>query len=225
MINPSKYFNLSTHKNIKLLLWFSAAISLLGLFTKLTSDLLEKKNFNTIDEPILLFIGSHIRTPILNGTAVDITALGSPALIGLFTIIGLVTLFVKNDRIGAAFLSLNVIGATLWMAILKNLIARERPNIIPRLIEVTDHSYPSGHSLVSTATYLSIAFLLSRHIKSKKLIFSVLAFTALVVFLIAFSRLYLGVHYPSDVFSGILFGTSWVLFLTAMFKTFSPHKD
>ncbi len=222
MINYSKYLNLTSSKNIKLLLWFSGAFLFLGLFLKITSELLEK-NLRSIDEPILLFIGNNIRTPSLNGTAVDITALGSPALIGLFTIIGLVTLFVKKDRVGAAFLSLNVIGATLWMAVLKTIIARERPNVIPRLIEVTDHSYPSGHSLVSTATYFAIAFLVCRHIKSKALITAILSTTGLVVLFIAFSRLYLGVHYPSDVFSGIFFGISWVLFLTAIFKTYSTH--
>jgi undecaprenyl-diphosphatase len=160
----------------------------------------------------------------LNGTAVDITALGSPALISLFTIIGLVTLTIKKDKMGALFLALNVIGSTLWMSVLKNIIARNRPTIIPRLIEVEGLSYPSGHSLVSTATFLSLAFLLCRHIHSKKLITSVLISTGFIIFLVAFSRLYLGVHYPSDVISGILFGISWVLWLTALFKTFSRQN-
>lgn len=226
MINWNKYLNLSSPKNVKLLLWFTGAFLFLAFFIKLTAELLEKRHFRTVDEPLLLFIAEHIRSPNLNGLAVDITALGSPALISLFTIIGLVSLFVKKDRMGALFLALNVIGATVWMAILKNIIARPRPLVIPRLIEVSGQSYPSGHSLVSTATYLAIAFLVCRHIHSKKLIAFVLLATGFILFLIAFSRLYLGVHYPSDVTSGMLFGISWVLGLTALFKTLAKptHK-
>lgn len=221
MINWNKYLNLSSPRNNKLILWFSGAFLFLGLFLKLTSELLEHKNFKTIDEPILLFIAKHIRTPTLNGIAVDITALGSATCLSIFTLIGLVVLFVKKDRMGALFLALNVIGATAWMGIFKTLIARERPLIIPRLIEVEGLSYPSGHALVSTATFFSIAFLVCRHLHSKTLISTVLISTALIVLLIAFSRLYLGVHYPSDVTSGILLGLAWVLGLTAVFKSFS----
>lgn len=224
MINWNKYLNLSSPKNINLILWFSGACLLLGFFLKLTSELITANNFHSVDVPILQYIALHIRSPELNGTAVDITALGSPSILGLTTIIALASLLIKKDKMGALFLGLNVIGATLWMSLLKNVIARERPNIIPRLIEVDGMSYPSGHSLVSTATYLAIAFLVCRHIHSKKLISLVLSFTVSVVMLIAFSRLYLGVHYPSDVVSGIFFGASWVLWLTAFFKTFSKKE-
>lgn len=200
-------------------MWFAGAFLFLGFFLKLTSELLEHKNFASIDVPILQFIEHNIRTPLLNGVAVDITALGSASLISIFTIIGLVSLTIKKDKQGALFLACNVIGATLWMAVLKNLIGRQRPNIIPRLIEVSDQSYPSGHSLVSTATYLAIAFLVCRHLRSKRLISVVLGFAGFIILLIAFSRLYLGVHYPSDVISGMLFGLSWVLWVSAIFKT------
>jgi undecaprenyl-diphosphatase len=224
MINWNKYLNLSSPRHNKTLLWFAAAFLFLAFFFKLTSELFEHNKLESIDKQILLFIADKIRTPALNSIAVDITALGSPVLISTFTIIGLVSLFVKKDRIGALFLALNVIGATLWMAFLKNYIGRERPNIIPHLIEISDRSYPSGHSLVSTATYFAIAFLVCRHIVSKKLIAVVLTSTATIVLFIAFSRLYLGVHYPSDVLSGLLFGISWVLALTAVFKAFSKSE-
>lgn len=223
MINWKKLLNLSSAKNDKIIAWYASSFLILGVFLKLTTELLEHKNFKSIDEPILQFIANHIRTPALHGTAVDITALGSPALISIFTIIGLVSLLNKKDKMGALFLALNVIIATLWMAVLKNIIARERPTIIPRLIEIDGLSYPSGHSLVSTATYLTLAFLVCRHIQSKALIATVLISTAIIVSLISFSRLYLGVHYPSDVFSGMLFGTSLVLGMTALFKHFAPQ--
>jgi undecaprenyl-diphosphatase len=89
------------------------------------------------------------------------------------------------------------------------------------LIEISGLSYPSGHSLVSTATYLSIAFLFYRRIDSKFLKILTLGMAGLIIFFIGFSRIYLGVHYPSDVLSGILFGISLVLWLIALFKSFS----
>jgi undecaprenyl-diphosphatase len=223
MVNLNKLLNFASPKYNKILLWISASFLFFALFLKLTFEVLKHKGLTEIDAPILLFISTNIRTPHLTETAIDITALGSPPLISLFTIIGLIILFVKKDRFAALFLAINVIGATAWMAFLKNLIARERPQIIPRLIEISGLSYPSGHSLVSSATSLTFAFLIGREIKSKKLLVTIFSFAFLIIFTIGFSRLYLGVHYPSDVLSGICFGLSWVLFITAIFKIFSKN--
>ena len=187
----------------------------------MTFELMKEQSFKNIDESILIFIAKHLRTEFFTKIAVGITTLGSPALLLFFNTGYLINLFIKKDKLAALFLAMNVICATIWMFILKNIIARERPHIVPRLIKFTGLSYPSGHSLVSTATYLSIAFLFCRHVNSKIIRIIILCLTAFIILLIGFSRLYLGVHYPSDVLGGIIFGISLVLWSTAFFKSFS----
>ncbi|MBC7537683.1 MAG: phosphatase PAP2 family protein [Bacteriovorax sp.] len=225
MIQWNKYLNLSSPKNNKLILWFAGAFFFLALFIKFTSEVFEDNKIQNIDQSILLYIGTNLRHTLLNGLAVDITALGSPALISLVTLITMGALLTAKDRIGALYLFLAVSGGTLWMSVLKKFVGRPRPQIISHLVEVEGLSYPSGHSLVSTVTYLTLAILVCRHIKSYKVISVVLVTATLIISLIAFSRLYLGVHYPSDVFSGMLFGISWVLMLTAFFKTFTGKME
>lgn len=213
--------NIFTLKKMKIILCFFGSYLFLGFFLKITLEIIKGQSFKNRDESILLFIANHFRTQTLTEIAVNITALGSPALISFFTIISFVILLIKKDKLGILFLAINVIGSSLWMILLKNVVARDRPNIVPRLIEITGLSYPSGHSLVSTATYLSMAFLFYRRTDSRFLKLMVLLLAGLIISLIAFSRIYLGVHYPSDVLSGIIFGLSFFLWLTALFKSFS----
>ena len=210
-----------TLKKIKLLAWFSISYLFLGFFLKMTLVLIEGPGLKKIDELILIFIADRLRSSTFTEIAVNITALGSPAFIFFFSILCFIILFIKKDKMAALFLAMNVIGATSWLLVLKNVIGRERPQVVPRLIEISGLSYPSGHSLVSTATYLSIAFLFYRRIDSKFLKILTLGMAGLIIFFIGFSRIYLGVHYPSDVLSGILFGISLVLWLIALFKSFS----
>lgn len=218
MIKWTKYFSLSYPENKKLLWWFSGAIFFLGIFIKLTSELSMKSRLQKFDQSVLLFIGEHLRRPALNGIAVDITALGSPTFIIIVSLITISLLIIKKDKVGLYFYLSNVIGATLWGLAIKVIVARPRPQVITHLVEVSGQSYPSGHSLIATVTYFSIAILIGRHLKKLPVITAAFTTATLLTLLTATSRLYLGVHYPTDVFSGILFGVSWVLFLTAVFK-------
>ncbi len=225
MINWNKHLNFSSAKNNKLLFWFAGASFFMALFIKFTAEVFEDDKILKIDNSILTFIGSHLRYPFFNGIAVDITAMGSPTVITIVSITAISALIFAKDRLGAIYLFLTVSGATILMAVLKFFIARPRPQIITHLVEVQGLSYPSGHSLIATATYLAIALLVCRYIKSIKKIVLLLLLTMLLISLIALSRLYLGVHYPSDVMSGIFFGISWVLLLTAIFKMRVSNKN
>lgn len=221
MIQWNKYLNLSPSKKNKLLLWVAGAFFFWALFIKFTLEVFEDQKIQNIDQSILQYIGTHLRSPLFNGAVVDITSLGSPSLITLVALIAIGTLLIAKDRIGALYLFLAISGGTLWTAIIKKFMARPRPQIISHLVEVQGQSYPSGHTLVATITYLALALLVCRHLKSYKVILLVLTTAFAIILLIAFSRLYLGVHYPSDVLSGLLFGISWVLMLTAFFKIFT----
>lgn len=193
----------------------------LGVFTKLSWELRGDPAFFGFDTVILKAV-EGLRTPWRNGAAVDITALGSPTVVTLIVIFGALVLAVDRDWLAAIHLVIASSGAGLWVHFTKHSFERARPEVIPRLVEVTGFSYPSGHALTAAALYFTVAVLATRAVKDfwPRAIFYAIA--ALVVALVAFSRVYLGVHYPSDTLSGTLLGVSWALGLGAALS--GPHR-
>ena len=221
LTNSLSFVNRFWLRGNQFILWLGAAFFFLGGFVALTEEMLEKEHLGK-DQAVLNFVESF-RVPALNGIAVDLTALGSVTVITILTVIGTIFLLLKKDRRGALYLLLGALGAGVWTIALKHIISRERPTEIPRLVEVAGYSYPSGHSLGATSVYLLLMFIAFRNfqtIKAKTIIFVV---AAMLIIGVCFSRVYLGVHYPSDVLSGALLGTSWVLFLTAFLGNFKTY--
>ena len=203
---------------IRLLFWLAGAMFFLGLFAKLTKDVFEHDDVEKIDKAILL-LAEKIRVTSFNGAAVDLTALGSPTVITIVSLIGLLILWLRKDRSGVVNLFVASVGAGFWTFTLKHLIARERPQIIPRLVEVSGLSYPSGHSLAAATVYLCLTFLACRYFESVRSRLILILASMCLIGAISLSRVYLGVHYPSDVASGVFLGASWALFLTAYFSS------
>lgn len=196
---------------------FLALASLaIGLFLKLTWELKEDNELTRLDETLLTAVG-HLRHPSLDGPMVDITALGSATVAVLIGLTGFIVLWLVRDRMGMAFLLLSMAGAGLWSALIKAWVQRERPVVLSRLVEVNHFSYPSGHTMLSTATFLTLALLAARHLSGwrARLLLFFIAFA--LIALVAFSRLYLGVHYPSDVLSGAFLGAAWTFGLASAF--------
>ncbi len=220
-----KDFNTLTPTNFRLFLWLGFALLFLGLFVKVTWELHEDSTLDSLDRKILIFI-SKFRVTALNGSAVDMTALGSPTVIVLFTLIGLILLWLNHDRRGCAYLAAGSTGAGIGTFAMKHLFTRARPSVVPRLVEVSGFSYPSGHSLAATSLYLLLMFLAWRHYAAWRARAVLLICAGALIGGVCFSRLYLGVHYPSDVLSGICLGAAWVFLLTAYFsrKHYSPKS-
>jgi len=206
----------------RLSLWLGASFLFLAIFLKLTSELVENE-VQGRDAIILAAIAS-LRRPWLTGIAIDLTALGSMTLVILISLIALCVLLLLRDRLSASQLVLNSAGAALLTILTKNLIERTRPDNVEHLVHVTGFSYPSGHSLVAASLYLTIAILTAHHLPTLQgrvlLVFIALA----VIFLVGMSRMYLGVHYPSDVASGVCLGVAWALLLAAGFSTSTRRR-
>jgi undecaprenyl-diphosphatase len=144
------------------------------------------------------------------GVVRDVTALGSVSVIGLvsLTVIGFATLR-GNHRL--ALLVLAAAGGGFAMnSLLKNLFDRPRP-FLPHVLEVKTRSFPSGHAMVSAAVYLSIAALLATRERRRILKAYILSVGMLLTVLVGLSRIYLGMHYPSDVLAGWLGGLIWAV--------------
>jgi undecaprenyl-diphosphatase len=190
------------------------ALVLVAGFVELSEELLDPEQRSTRlvgADAAVLRLFALVRRPWLNGVAMDLTALGSPILVALFTIALGAVLLVKGDRRGATILVVSSFASAIVTSVAKRLLERPRPEIVPRLVEVTGLSYPSGHSLASAAVYLTAAFVVARHVALLRERVAGVLSTAVLVLTIGVSRVYLGVHYPSDVFGGILLGTAWAL--------------
>lgn len=139
----------------------------------------------------------------------DITALGSAAVLGLLTAITGVYLVLDGKRHMALFTCGSVAGGWMLSALLKDLFQRPRPDIVPYAGDFSSTSFPSGHSMMSAVTYLVLGALLARSQvrRSLKAYFLLVAVT--LTLMVGLSRVYLGVHWPSDVVAGWTAGAVW----------------
>ena len=162
-----------------------------------------------VDEAILHAVAG-IRTFWLSRAMTDITSLGSMTLISLITATAFALLWViANDRNGAARIVTAAAGAEFLVEIFKRIVARPRPEILPHLVEITGFSLPSGHAMVSAATYGTLSAIACGYVQKQKARRTIQIVCWTVAVLIAISRVYLGVHYPSDVVAGFLVGIAW----------------
>lgn len=200
----------------RLPLWLGAASLSFGIFMKITSELRENE-VHHLDLSILTAV-ALIRRPWLTGVAVDVTALGSITLVTLISVAAICILLSLRDFFAAWQLLLNSLGAGVWTQIMKNVIERNRPNEVTHLVQISGFSYPSGHSLASASLYLTIAILAARHLPTAQGRVLLFGLAIAIISLVGISRVYLGVHYASDVASGASLGIAWALLLTASFS-------
>src|ERR1035437_7417346 len=205
----------------RLSLWLGGAALALLIFVRVTRELIEG-DVSAVDIAILLTV-AKIRTPWLTIAAVDVTALGSTTLVILFSAFTLVVLLVLRDRLGALQLLAASAGAGILTVVTKDTIERTRPEEVQQLIVVSGFSYPSGHSLSTSALYLTIAIIASRYIRHSGAKAAIFLAISAVVIMVGASRVYLGVHYATDVVSGISLGAAWALVLAGLF-TLVGHR-
>lgn len=203
---------------IALMLKISFSLLAAILFLRLTMEVQTNTgSLQAFDESVLRWVET-LRTPFRNIMIVDITALGGLALNFILGLLAVVIFILSRDPAAAIHLTLTTVGGFIISIFMKGFVHRPRPEIIPQLIHASGFSYPSGHSITSAAVYLTMAILACRHFKSYKARVLLLGLSGLIIALISFSRIYIGVHYPSDTMSGALIGIAWALFMAALFS-------
>ncbi|RBP45995.1 undecaprenyl-diphosphatase [Roseimicrobium gellanilyticum] len=141
----------------------------------------------------------------------DLTALGGAAVLTLIVLIVLAFLLLRRKWGSAVLVLCASLGGALISTTLKGLFQRARPSVVPHLTEVTSMSFPSGHSMLSAVIYLTLGALLARTTKDRK-VKAFFLFTALfITVMVGTTRVYLGVHFPTDVLAGWCAGTTWAL--------------
>lgn len=162
---------------------------------------------NAIDRQVLLAL--HGGPGWLQRAATDLTALGSHTVLALLVLSVAALLIVERRRGDALWLILTTASAMLLSHGLKVLFSRARPELVDHLVVVVTPSFPSGHALLSAAVYLTLAALLGREVARPGLRRGLLGLAVLLTLLIGISRIYLGVHWPSDVLGGWIIGALW----------------
>lgn len=141
----------------------------------------------------------------------DATALGGIAVLTLFTLVVAGYLWLdRKARMALFLLAATLSGLGLSFA-LKYFFARPRPDVVPHLSHVATSSFPSGHSMLSAVVYLTLGTLLAATVKQTKLKAYVLGVAMLLSGIVGVSRVYMGVHYPTDVLAGWMAGLLWAL--------------
>ena len=143
--------------------------------------------------------------------ALDLTALGSATVLGLVVLAVTGYLLIHGLYRTGAFVFVASCGGWFLNWVLKLTFDRPRPDIVPHLREVMSSSFPSGHALTSATIYLTLGTLLMRLAKGRLAKFYCIAVAMLATLLVGTTRVFLGVHYPTDVLAGWLVGLSWAL--------------
>jgi undecaprenyl-diphosphatase len=154
---------------------------------------------------------SPIGSPAFQEAARDVTALGGVVVLGLITAITAGFLVLDGKKNMALFACVSVTGGMIASNLLKDLFQRARPEIVPHIAYASNTSFPSGHSMMSAVTYLTLGALLARSHERKRLKAYFLLLAAILCFLVGVSRVYLGVHWPTDVLAGWTAGAVWAL--------------
>lgn len=165
------------------------------------------------DDAIRAFFKSF-KTPALTQIMIDLTALGSISVIGVLLGVFLTILGTYRDYRGIAYLLTVSLGAGVWPMLLKLYFQRPRPALELHLVPVSDLSFPSGHAFGSTAIYIALAFYAGKYALSWRQEIFFYCLGVVLFLLVGLSRIYLGVHYPTDVLAGIAGGAFWALLVS-----------
>lgn len=180
-------------------------------------------NAGWLDEPGLMaarrgpgheFAGSALLLEITR----DTTALGGVFLRNLFALGAVVALLFLKMRREAVLFAMTVAGGWLANTAVKMLVGRERPQIVPHLMEAGGESFPSGHSFNAAVVYIAIALAFAAFSRGHAVRYTLVASAMILSALIAWSRVLLGVHFPSDVIAGWLGGAGWAFLAAALLR-------
>lgn len=149
----------------------------------------------------------------------DVTALGGVTLLTIITTCAAGYLLAARKAMTALFLVCSVVSGVAVNTLLKSTYLRLRPDVVPHLVEVQTASFPSGHAMNSAVTYLTLGALLASAEKSRPVRIYLMALAIALTLIIGVSRIYLGVHWPSDVLAGWCVGGSWAIACSLVSRT------
>jgi undecaprenyl-diphosphatase len=158
------------------------------------------------------------QSPGIQSVMLEITALGTSAVVAMIVFIAGLFLWLNHHKHSAILLIAATLGGMVLDGLLKIGFNRPRPQIFQWGTQVVSSSFPSGHAMASTIVYGTVAYLAARLQQNVASRILTMALAGLIIVLICGSRLYLGVHYPSDVLAGVVIGLAWAGFCMAVLE-------
>jgi undecaprenyl-diphosphatase len=184
-----------------------AFVSLAGEVTEGDTQAFDTKILRALRDP------ADASRPIgpgwIEGPLLDLTAIGGPTVLGLVVLVVAGFLVLQTRYRTAIVVAATSAGGELLDAALKQMFNRPRPSIVPHLRVVYSTSFPSGHAMESAIVYLTLGAMLMRAAESRLTKIYILSVAVMLTMLVGVSRVYLGVHYPTDVIGGWIVGFMW----------------
>ncbi len=187
----------------------------LYLFVKMAEDVIEKEYILVIDRWIETHVNA-MQTPLLTNFMVALTNFNGAMGIFIFSILMILFLIYKRWYNDLLFYIFSVFGANIAFIVIKMIVQRARPS--SDILTITTHSFPSGHATMATAMSLAVYFILAKRVHSIGLQLLLLVSCIVWPVIIAFSRVYLDVHWLSDVIAGIGLGLFWVTLIVLIHR-------
>lgn len=200
----------------KILVTFLVLAAAVFVFVKLASEVVEGDTM-AFDKFLITALRDRADPSVpvgprwLNSAMLDLTALGGVAGLTVLTAIVTGYLLTARKAATAVFLVCAVAGGAVVGTLLKMGFQRPRPDLVAHLVEVNTTSFPSGHATNSAVVYLTLGALLARTQADRPIRIYIVAVAILLTLTIGFSRVYLGVHWPSDVMAGWIVGGAWAM--------------
>lgn len=210
------------HAETGLLVSVFIVATLLLMFALIAGQVMERSSTGLDRYIVLLFRGGPDNLsgpegpPWVREMARDITSLGSIAVLGIVSLAVVAYLFLARSRAEALLVLVAVLGGVAINSFLKIQFARPRPDLFVPAAKVFTASFPSGHAAFSATTYMTLAALLARTTERHRLRFYFVGVAVILTLMIGVSRVYLGVHYPTDVLAGWCIGSAWALLCWAI---------
>jgi undecaprenyl-diphosphatase len=204
------------------LLGAAFALVAAGLLLEVADSVREHETVVHLDRSLYRFSVDH-RTAWLSRVAHAVTLLGNALVVLAVVSVVVVALLVTRRRAAAAFLVASSGGAAILVTLTKHLVGRPRPPLATRLVHATGPAFPSGHAAQSIASYVAIALLVAPVITPRGRRVAFLAAAGVFALAIGASRVYLAVHWTSDVASGWLLGAGWLSAVVGVARAPSPR--
>jgi undecaprenyl-diphosphatase len=215
-LNPKTWLNLARREIVPIAIFLGIALPVLA-FVEIADEVTEGEGeVRWFDDGLLYALRtSDLADPIgprwFELSVVDISALGGFAVLALVTLLAAGYLLALKRWPDALMLFVATLGGTALSEGLKMGFNRSRPDLVAHVVETTSMSFPSGHAMLSAVTYLTLGALLARTQERRNLRGYILGAAILITLMIGMSRIYLGVHWPTDVLAGWCLGAAWAL--------------
>lgn len=207
--------------SIRMLLAFLVCIACGVLFTSIATAI-STNTIETFDRSIIDVVQST-ETPALTTIMKFFTALGSTSGVLIITVsLFSILYFGIKSRPQAYLFATTIIGTVALNQLLKFIFKRNRP-AFHRLVDIGGYSFPSGHTMIAFSLFAMIAFIMWRRVQSYWTRFSIVLFASFMIVIIALSRIYLGVHFPSDIIGGMSVSAIWFLIATTVYTYYQQH--